>query len=319
MKNKGIIVFLIILAIVIVGVIVGDFISKRPDKSEANPYEYNIDEFKNVAPELILYKESKNFKIGLEKPSAITVENEKIYLAGDATLKVIDFSGKILNEIGLPGEPHTVEVFDEKIYVALEKQVLVYSFEGEIMQEWTLEGDDTYITAIAAYNNNIFVADAGMRRVIRFSEEGEILNEIEGKTGSEELHGFIVPSPYFDIDINADGELWVVNPGMHSLENYTFEGELRTYWENTGMKTEGFSGCCNPAHFTFLEDGSFVTSEKGLVRVKIYKPSSEFFGVVAAPVKFKEEGEAPDIAVDNQGNIYALDFDKKIVRVFEPI
>jgi hypothetical protein len=84
------------------------------------------------------------------------------------------------------------------------------------------------------------------------------------------------------------------------------------------MQTEGFSGCCNPAYFTFLPDGRFVTSEKGLVRIKTYKPSGEFEGVVAAPAKFKDDGEAPDVAADSQGNIYALDFDKKMIRVFEP-
>jgi len=68
-----------------------------------------------------------------------------------------------------------------------------------------------------------------------------------------------------------------------------------------------------------LEDGSFVTSEKGLVRIKIYKSSGEFLGVVAPPTKFddKIEGQAPDVAVDNKGNIYALDFDRKVLRVFE--
>jgi len=111
--------------------------------------------------------------------------------------------------------------------------------------------------------------------------------------------------------------LWVVNPGMHSLENYTEEGNLREHWNNTSMMTEGFSGCCNPAHFTFLPDGRFVTSEKGLVRVKTYKPSGEFEGVVGPPVKFAEEGKAPDIATDAAGNVYALDFDKKMIRVFE--
>jgi hypothetical protein len=119
------------------------------------------------------------------------------------------------------------------------------------------------------------------------------------------------------MDINADGDLWVVNPGLHALENYTTDGQLREHWNSTTMQTEGFSGCCNPAHFTFLPDGRFITSEKGLVRIKTYKPSGEFEGVVAAPAKFKDEGEAPDIAVDSQGNIYALDFDKKMIRVFE--
>ena len=92
---------------------------------------------------------------------------------------------------------------------------------------------------------------------------------------------------------------------------------LRSNWTATAIQIEGFSGCCNPAHFTFLEDGSFVTSEKGLVRIKIYEQSGKFKSVVAAPNKFKEDGHAPDIAADSAGNIYALDFDSKMVRVFE--
>ncbi|NOR75443.1 MAG: hypothetical protein GQ525_09830 [Draconibacterium sp.] len=319
MKNKGIIIFLIVLAVIIVGVIVGDFISKRPDKMAPNPFNYDIDEFKNVPEDLIHYKETKNFKVGFEKLSGITVENEKIYLVGDKKLKIIDFAGKLLNQIDLLDKPKTVEYAANKIYIAFEKQIQVYNEEGELQNEWMFPDENSFITAIAVLNENIFVADAGTRKIMRFSLEGEKLNEFDGKTADEGSVGFIIPSPYFDIDINENGELWVVNPGMHSLENFTAEGNLRTYWKSTSMKTEGFSGCCNPAHFTFLPDGSFVTSEKGLVRIKIYKPSGEFSGVVAAPNKFvvKIEGEAPDIAVDNEGRIYALDFDKNLVRVFE--
>jgi len=107
-----------------------------------------------------------------------------------------------------------------------------------------------------------------------------------------------------------------VNPGKHSFENYTDEGDLRGYWENSSTDIEGFSGCCNPAHIAFLPDGSFVTSEKLIVRIKVHKPSGEFLSVVAPPEKFKENGIAPDVAVDDDGNIYALDFDRKMIRVF---
>ena len=69
MKNKGIIIFLIVLAVVIVGVMVGDFVSKRPDKMEPNPFQYDIREFRKVDEELIHYKETTNFKIGLEEPA----------------------------------------------------------------------------------------------------------------------------------------------------------------------------------------------------------------------------------------------------------
>jgi len=319
MKNKGIIIFLIILAVVIVAVMVGDWYSKRPDKMEANKFEWSIDDFKNVPEELILYKESKNFKVGFEKPAGITIEKNLIYLVGDNSLKIINLSGKLLNEIELDTKPKTIEVFKNKIIIATEKEINVYNKDISLENSWELGNENSYVTAVAASENEIFVADAGTRKIHRFSWEGSKLNEFEGKANEDVLHGFIIPSGFFDIDINEYGDLWVVNPGLHTLENYTAEGRLREHWKASGNQTENFSGCCNPAHYCFLPDGSFVTSEKGLVRVKVYKPSGEFMGVAAPPTKFEDklEGQAPDVAVDNEGNIYALDFDRNVLRVFE--
>lgn len=318
MKNKGIIIFLLILAAIIIAVIVGDYVSDRPDKSRPNPFAYDVNEFKTVDPELIHYRETKNFRIGFEEPVAIAVHNNRIYVAGDNSVKIIDLSGTLLNDLSLSGNPQTVEAFNQTLFVAVDNQVLVYDGDGNLLNEWEPLGENSQVTAIAATENNVFVADAGKRRVIRFSEEGEILTEFDGKAEEGVLHGFIIPSPCFDLDINDEGELWVVNPGLHALENYTYNGNLRSHWKNTGMRPEGFSGCCNPSHFTFLDDGRFVTSEKGLVRIKTYKRSGEFEGVVAEPAKFVDEGRAPDVAADSQDNIYALDFDKKVIRVFEP-
>ena len=319
MKNKGIIIFLIALAAIIVVVMVGDWYSKRPDKMEANKFAYSIDEFKNVPDEQILYKETKNFKLGVEQPKGITIHSDKIYLVGDKKLKIIDFTGKLLQEVQFAEKPHTVEVAENKIYIAFEKQIKVIDETGKELDTWKLPNDNSYLTAIAVNNKDVFVADAGTRKIMRFNVKGKLQNDFEGKVSEDVLHGFIVPSPYFDIDINEYGDLWVVNPGLHTLENYTAEGRLREHWKASGNQTENFSGCCNPAHYCFLPNGSFVTSEKGLVRIKIYKPSGEFLGVVAPPNKFDDniEGQAPDVAVDSAGNIYALDLDRKVLRVFE--
>lgn len=318
MKNKGIVIFLIVLAVVIVAIIAGDYLSDRPNKSNPNPFEYSVDEFKNVDSTLIHFKETKNFKIGFDEPAAITIEADKIYLAGDNKLQVIELTGNLLAEIDLSGKPRTMEVTTENIYVAINNQILVYNQDGTLLKEWEALGENAIITAISTAENIVYVADAGKRKVYKYSTEGELQLEFDGKAEEGVLHGFIIPSGFFDLDINPDGDLWVVNPGMHALENYTAEGQLREHWNKTGITIDGFSGCCNPAHFTFLPDGRFVTSEKGLVRIKTYKTSGEFEGVVAAPAKFTDEGRAPDIATDSEGNIYALDFDKKMIRVFEP-
>jgi hypothetical protein len=319
MKNKGIVLFLLILAAIIVTMIVADFRSERPGKGKPNPYAYNINEFKNVDPSLINYRESKNFRIGFESPVAIAVHDDKIYVAGDNLLKIIDLNGRLLKEFDIPRMARTIEVFRGEIYLADVNRIRVFSEEGNLLNEWEQLGENSLITGIASGENWVFVADAGNRRVLRYSKDGALVGQFDGKAEEGVLHGFIIPSPTFDLDINDDDELWVVNPGMHALENYTPEGNLRRHWKKTTITPEGFSGCCNPSYFTFLSDGRFVTSEKGLVRVKTYKRSGEFEGVVAAPDKFADNAQAPGVAADSRDNIYILDFDKKMIRVFEPI
>lgn len=316
MKNKGIITFLIFLGTIIVGIIVFDFVSKIPDNRPANPYELDVDAFSKVDSSLILFKESRNFKINFTTPTAISYQNKKIYLAGDHRLQIIEPSGKLLSEINLDNQPRCIFATKDHIVVGFKNSLAIYSPEGNKTGGWDSFTDSTVITSVAEKEGRIYVADAGKRKVWKFDTEGRQLGEISGKTGNEQIHGFVVPSPYFDLAFNADNELWIVNPGKHSLENYTTEGELRTFWENQSVKIEGFSGCCNPAHFAFAPDGSFITSEKGMVRIKKYKSSGEFQCVVAPPSAFQSAGHAPEVAVDEQGNIYALDFDKKVIRLF---
>ena len=66
-----------------------------------------------------------------------------------------------------------------------------------------------------------------------------------------------------------------------------------------------------------LSDGSFVSSEKGLERIKIHTPSGDFKTVVAGPDSFIEGTTGLDLAVDSKDKIYVLDPVKEIVRVFE--
>ena len=82
------------------------------------------------------------------------------------------------------------------------------------------------------------------------------------------------------------------------------------------MTIEGFAGCCNPSHFIILEDGSFVTAEKGIARIKIYNRLGNLESVVAAPDQFIEGTVDLDLAVDSRQRIYTLDHKKNSVRIF---
>jgi len=316
MKNKGIVFFLIVLAIVIVTVVTLDYYSSKPGEISGNPYELKTDPFDKVDTTLIMFNESRDLAIGFDQPTGIAFRDGEIFVVGDQKMQIIEPSGKLLKELTFVQAPTCVYVSADKIFVGFRKSVSVLDRTGLKIADWNTFSDSSVITSIAEKSGLVFVADAGKRIVRKFNNTGEPQGEINGKSGSDQIHGFIIPSPYFDLAFNPDGELWIVNPGKHALENYTLNGELRTWWKATSVRIEGFSGCCNPAHFAFLPDGSFVTSEKGTVRIKLYKPSGEFLGVVATSAKFLGNSHAPDLTVDSQGNILVLDMDKKMVRLF---
>ena len=317
MKNKGILTFLIVLTFVIMGVVVLDYLSERPDRQQANPYALPLDTLTAVDPSMILYKEVRNLKLEMEMPSGLSILGEKLLVVGDKKLIICNLSGELIKEIPLQTEPLCVKATADRCYIGSAKQVTVLDPGGKLISNWDAFYENSVLTSIDVYDKKVFIADAGKRVVYRFSDSGEKELEFEGKVGEGDKHGFIIPSPNFDLAIDLSGDFWVANPGKHALENYTFDGNLRGWWDAMTCDIKGFSGCCNPANFTFLPDGNFITSEKGIVRIKEYKPSGEFVGVVAAPSKFEGEQHAPDVVADNLGRIYALDKERKMIRVFE--
>jgi hypothetical protein len=319
MKKSVIYLFLFLIVVIIGVIIIADFRSTRPGRMSGNPYELDMESIKKVDPSLVTYRETRNYPINARKAGGLAVSGNKIYLVADTFLQVFDRSGKQLLLVHLPEPASCVEVdADDDILVGYRNSLARYAATGE--EKWRSDplDDRAVITAMALKEGSIFAADAGNRTVHRFTAGGKHAGSFEGKTSIEGTHGFIVPSPYFDLGVNRDGELWVVNPGKLSLENYTDDGRLRSFLENISPEIEGFSGCCNPAHIAIMEDGSFLTSEKGVVRIKIHEPSGELATVVAPPDKFKEDGEAPDVAVDEEGVVFALDYDRNMIRLFEP-
>jgi hypothetical protein len=96
------------------------------------------------------------------------------------------------------------------------------------------------------------------------------------------------------------------------------------------MNVEGFCGCCNPVYFTRLPDGWFVTSEKGLNRIKVYDVTGKFECVVAGPEQLIKDRELAwksctncqvgfgmPVAADARGRVLVLDPSTRDVRIFE--
>ncbi len=317
MNNKKVTLFLGLLAVVILGVIVTDFLSTRPERLPDNPYKLESEVLDRVDPDMILYRETRNFRLPLQSLTGISCLGDKLYVAGDDRILVLDRRGNLLLNKPVECKPLSVKATTGKIYLGAAGLLAVLDSAANVLSLSDGFDVETILTSVDASGEYVFAADAGKRVVYRLDAGGTKQLEFDGLSGNDGNHGFIIPSPCFDLALNMFGELWVANPGKHTLENYSPEGQLRGWWKNAANDIKGFSGCCNPAHFTFLPNGNFITSEKGIIRIKEYKPSGELVGVVAPSSLFTQGGHAPDVACDEQGRVYALDPERRMIRVFE--
>jgi len=298
-------------------------------------FAYDIREPARVDPALIMYEESADaIETGFAASHGIAVDSKgSMYVAGDQAVRIFSDRGAALGKIELAEAPRCLAVVPGgAIYVGLKDHVEVYDAQGQRQARWESLGPDAILTSIAVSGDNVFVADAGNRVVVRCDTAGKIINPIGKKDSVRDVPGFVIPSPHFDIAVTGDGLLRAVNPGRRRIEAYTFDGDLEFWWGSSSVAIEGFCGCCNPVNIAILPDGGYVTCEKGLVRVKVYDSEGEFVGVVAAPSQLVREGECKvcelpeqcqaggfDVAVDPAGRVIILDTIKNIVRIFTRI
>ena len=329
----GVLIALAVL-VAVVAVIKLDVVGSRGG-GLGKEFKYEVDELARIDPNLIIYEESAEpIKTGFANTHGIAVDSKgSVYVAGDKAIRIFAQSGDRLSEIKLGDIPRCLTITtDGTIYTGMKDHVKVYDAEGKQKASWESLGQDAILTSIVASKGNVFVADAGNRIVIRYDIEGNIINEIGKRDTFRNIPGFVIPSPYFDMVLPKDGLLRVVNPGRLRIEAYTLDGDLEFWWGAPSAAIEGFCGCCNPVNIAVLPDGSFVTCEKGLVRIKIYNSGGSFVGVVTGPEQFGAGGTTKicmlpeecqtsgfDVAVDSEGRVFVLDTVDNIVKVFSRV
>ncbi len=317
MNRKLVNVVLIVLAMAIVVIIGKDFIGKKAGKNMANPYEYNVDEYRKVDSTKILYAEKLHFPVKVNYWAGIAVSDSNIIVVTENHLLKFNYSGKQTFSKEIIDTATCVAVDENHhVWIGMNHYVVMYDQNGTLVKRWNSFGERAMLTSMAVLGEEVYAADAGNRIVYQCNTNGQIIQKIGEKDEHKGVPGFVIPSPYFDVAIDDNGFLWAANTGRHVFENYNRDGSLRTSWGVTSFKIEGFSGCCNPAHFSIMDDNSFITSEKGMPRIKLYDQHGQFIGIVAPPAAFSGS-LAPDIVVDRQHRVIALDFERQQVRIFE--
>jgi hypothetical protein len=320
-KNRDRYLTILIILVSVAGVLYFGFraIMETNISNQENPFEYNIEHFKKSDSALFLYTEIRQIGLNLDNPRAVAVgPADRIYVSGDRVIQTREEKGNIIQTIDCDEPVNALSVdASGNIVAAMERRIQIFDSTGLPAAGWEAGDDNTLITSIAVHLQGLYIADADNRKVWHYDRSGRLVKTIGPGVSVEGIPEFIIPSPYFDVAVDPDGFLWVVNTGNHLLENFTPDGTYRASWGIYSMTIEGFSGCCNPSHIAIMSDGSFVTSEKGIPRVKVYNAAGKLTGVVAGPEEFAEGTAGLDLAVDSRNRIIVLDPVKKSIRFFK--
>ncbi|MFO7908108.1 MAG: hypothetical protein ACQESR_13040 [Planctomycetota bacterium] len=302
---------------------------------ESERFQFDLAARMSVPAELLTYGRERAREVSLQNPAAIAVGPDgAIFVGGDRAIEVLYPDGSSsITELEYSPTCLTIAAGDtgaKQLYVGAGRHVLVLNEEMDVARQWSAGNSDSILTGIAVSEEDVFVADAGRRMVIHFDAAGNVLGTIGESDPERRMPGFVVPSGYLDLAIGPDNVLHVANPGMRRIEAYDFQGELQSYWGRAGPAWPEFFGCCNPAHLAVMPDGRFVTSEKGLPRIKVYSPLGEFQHVVAGPRQLGVEASALgdargnqvkrvfDVAIDGADHVVVLDPRRPRVIVFAP-
>jgi hypothetical protein len=264
-------------------------------------------------PDLIKYRETSRFKPGFHWLRGLCTDGSSVWVAGDMEVREFSADGSHARSLTMPGTAKCVACDPAgELFAATDDQVVHLS----VSSAWQSLGPRARIVAIAADRQNVFIADAGNRSVLRCDKSGHVISRFGQKTA--DYPGLIVPSPFIGLAIHPSGDLLLTNLGLHRVERHTIEGRLVEAVGEQGMGMDAFCGCCNPTHVSALPNGDMVTSEKGLPRVKVISPDGALRCVVAGPEQF--HAETLGLATAVMGNrILVLDPWEGVIRVYSPV
>ena len=284
-----------------------------------------------VDPDMILYREiSEPVSTIFAETRFLTVDDSgALYLAGDQSIGVMDSQGRMMETIKLTVTPFCLAPTDKQLFIGTKDRIVITDKRGKVLTTWPSLGDNAWITSIVVTDEQVYIADAGQRIVWCYDLKGTFIRRIGGKNPEKDIPGFVVPGPYFDLAMAPDGLLRIANPGRHQIEAYTIKGDREFAWGRFGNRLEDFTACCNPTSFAILADGSMITCEKGVARVKVYDTFGRLQGFVADPKQLANVSPSIgikreriqrygfDVAADRSGHVYILDRARSVVRFFE--
>jgi len=307
--NKNILTYIAVILVVAGIIVLGYFIIKPNHVAESdNPYALGLDSLGEISDDMYCTSEYAAINLEGKKTHAIAIDNaDRIIVSVDNSIILYQQDGTVLSSFKTDTTATALACFENLIVAGFQNKLILFDEQGKKLFSRDVADDKTYITSVDIRKNQIYVADAANALVYEYDFTGKLLKTFGQKSDKKDLSYFFLPSYYFDVTTGEEGTIWIANTGRHKLVQMNEQAEIVSHWGETSSAVAGFCGCCNPSNFAILSDGSFITAEKGIVRVKKYSKSGKFECVIAGPAAFVEDSKGLDIAVDSQDWIYILE------------
>jgi hypothetical protein len=264
MNRKLVTVLSVLVVIAFIGYIILD--TAKPSLT-AN--DESIKEVPDRVPDA--WKISTEMKVTEGSLKAVAVEPlGNIFLGGDSFVSCYDKDLKLVWNVKTNSPVTALSDSGDTLFASTNEQILVLNSSGRVLNEWGPFEDSCLITSVSSNKHFVAVADAGNKMVLILDKGGEV-KKIIGQNDRQ----FVLPSPFFDVALDNDNNLFVANTGHHRVETRSIDGVLKSFFGEPGTAPENFCGCCAPSHFAVIPQG-FVTAEKGINRIKILNKKGEF-------------------------------------------
>ena len=259
----------------------------------------------------------------LEDPVGITIDRSgNIYVADNAQVKKFTADGVFIetfgkgffanNKLDIP-ERGIATDGDKYIYIADYNfytdagwgRIVKLTLNGSLVKEWK-----TYSPMGIAVDSsgNILVTCYEGQGILKFNAEGELLLSV-GST----VIGFQIPYDFLDphdIAVDGSGNFYVVD-WSNCIREFSPDGKFLKLWENPDR--------WNTVRSIILDDSDniYVTDYSSAKKLTIDGKILSEWDVCVPPSGVSWDRNAlPDIAVDNNGNVYVVDAINKCVKEF---
>ena len=236
-----------------------------------------------------------------------------VYLAAGSGVRVYGPDGALRRAWSTRAPAQCIAVGTSgRIYVGMIGLVTVFDPDGKVLARWRSPAPAApawrMITDIAVREPDVFVSDAGLRCVIHFAMNGDVVGAIARRDPDNGEPGLLVPSPHLGCAAAPGNRLLVANPGKRQVQTRSFTGKLLGAFGRSGLNPGAFSGCCNPVRVAWISSPgpAVATAEKGVRRIQVFSLEGALLAYIGAG-HFARTPPALALATGTDGSLYVLD------------